>query len=155
MDTQAFRWVSNIYNATPRTMQVTDPAVSWTYTTAAFEQAHANSANQLDLLQALPGGLVSANVAGSASNSSGTVLFGVGIDLDTLVTTGLTVGLGSIGASPAGDPVGLSALYAGYPGQGRHILIWKEYSAATGTTIWFGTNTTHMTQAGIQGVVQN
>jgi hypothetical protein len=61
-DSAAFRWVSNAYNSMPRPMRVTEPANSWNYTTATFRQANANAANQLDFLQTLAGGQVTADV---------------------------------------------------------------------------------------------
>jgi hypothetical protein len=153
-DTKAFRWVSNIYNAVPRQMQVLEATASWNYTLAAFRQANGSAANQLDFLQSLAGGVVSARVQANMSNTSAGIYAAVGIDLDTLNTTTLVNNTNFLQYTAiASNTVGQAASYNGYPGMGRHVLIWKEYSQASGTSTWSGT--TALLQSGILGEVLN
>lgn len=156
MDSAAFRWVSNIYNAVSRNMLAIEPANSWTYTTAAFRQANANAANQLDFLQSLAGGLLTARVRGAYANTNTTEFGIVGIDIDTLNTSSIinnrtavpTIGLANQVVAPSAD-------YSGYPGLGRHIAIWKEYSSAGGTGTFLGDGGGTVIQTGISGEILN
>jgi hypothetical protein len=154
-DSKAFRWVSNIYNAVLRPMQVLETG-TWNYTTATYRQANGSAANQLDFLQSLPGNTLVARVMSNASNttaSSGTYM-SVGIDIDTINTTAIANNITFLQSSYlAGAVVGLSAFFSGFPGMGRHVAIWKEYSSASGTCTWYGY--TGIVQSGILGEILN
>jgi hypothetical protein len=45
----------------------------------------------------------------------------------------------------------LIAKYQGFPGVGRHALVWLEKSTASGTTTFFGDGGNTFQQAGIMG----
>lgn len=155
-DSKALRWVSNVYNAVPRYMQVFEATASWNYTTATYRQANANAANQLDFLSALPGNLVTARLVANASNTNVGVILSSGIDIDTLNTTSIVGVLNSPQyTAVAGNILGEAAFYSGYPGVGRHTAIWKEWSQATGTTTWYGTAGGTILQSGIIGEILN
>lgn len=144
-DTVLFRWVSNVYNAVPRSLQVNDSTNSWTYTTAAFRQANGNAANQVDILQSLGGGLLSISAHHLGNNSVGSAGMAVGVGIDQTTTNNASAwGQGSAGAGQAASS---TASYRGYPGIGRHFAAWLEESVASGTTTWYG-------NAGLPGIIQ-
>lgn len=151
MDTVAFRWVSNVYNAVPRYMTVTDAAANWNYTTPSFRQANANTANQIDFLQSLNGGMLSAEAMGVATNSTGTVFFATGIGIDSTGTNSANVFQTQTANSSAQQSA--AAFYRGYPGLGRHTAVWLELSQGIGTTTWYGPALAF--QSGITGWISN
>lgn len=153
-DSAAFRWVSNIYNAVPRNMRVIEPTNNWPYTSQAWRLANGNSANQLDYLQSFGGGLVTADIAATASNPTVPTYVVVGVGIDTVVMpTDKINSLMYCQVSNALVPV--TAAYKGYPGLGRHVATWLEYSQANGATTWYGTGGGTLIQSGISGVVFN
>jgi hypothetical protein len=155
-DSAAFRWVSNAYNSMPRPMRVTEPANSWNYTTAIFRQANANAANQLDFLQTLAGGQVTADVFVTYSNTTVANLGVVGIDIDSINTTSIVSNLNNLQYVPVANYLVFSgAKYNGFPGLGRHIAIWKEYSSAGGTGTFYSLAGGTILVSGIYGSVLN
>ena len=155
MDTQLFRWVSNVYNAVPRPMYVTESIGTWVYTTAAWRQANANTANQINFFQALAGGLVTAQAQGYASNPTPCTFFsGIGVGSATVNSASISQ-IGSV--QVASNIVASSGSYAGYPGIGRRDLKWLEFSNACGTTTWTPNNasTANTILPGMTGLVVN
>lgn len=155
VDSDAFRWVSNLYNAVPRKMRIIESTDSWNYTTSAWRQARASTANQLDYLQCMSGGLLEATVMVSHANSGGSSFGCVAVGIDS--TTTPSDYLNTVSYSPAaGTPVGVSAYYGGVQALGRHYAVWLEYGPATGTTTWYGdAGATLVSQAGIAGSINN
>lgn len=147
-DTAAKRHVWNTYNRALRPMNVVDTTDSWNYTLAAFQQANANAANQLDYVVGLAEEAVTARVLVTATNG-GSVRVTAGIGIDSAVANSAQIYGGGAGGTPS---VSL-AHYAGQPGIGRHYLAWLEWSTASGTTTWYGDNAATGTQAGISGEV--
>lgn len=136
IDSQAFRWVSNIYIPVPRPMVVSDPTPSYTYTTNTFRQCDGTADNELDFLSAFSGSLIEAWAVSSFSNSNTLVKAVTGIGLDQATTNNATITTTAASAIANGiNPI--VAAYHGYPGLGRHFLACIEKSAATGTTTWF------------------
>lgn len=137
-DTVSFRHLWNYYNRIPCQMQnTTETTDTWTYTTNAFRQARASTTNQLDFIVGVSEDVVESAVFGSAANTGAAVLVTVGIGLDSTSTN--SASLTSAGNTPvASGYVITTANYKGYPGIGRHILTWLEYSGASGTTTWYG-----------------
>lgn len=138
-DTAAKRHVGNAYNRVPRPVFRSDPAVSWTYNTSAFRQANANAANQIEVLLGMPIEPVKCSIFTTASSSGAVgVIAHVGIGVDST-----TVNSAQIRAGDAGFGTSLGAIhahYSGFPGIGRHTLVWIENGAGSaGTTSWFGT----------------
>lgn len=155
-DTVAFRWVSNIYNAVTRPMKVTEAANSWNYTTATFRQANANAANQLDFLQSLGGGELTADVFASYSNTTVANFGVVGIDIDSINTTAIINNVNNLTYVPVTTYlVFVGAKYKGFPGMGRHIAIWKEYSSAGGTGTFYSVAGGTVLTSGIVGSILN
>lgn len=155
-DTIARRYVWNYYNRVSRPMRRLEATDTWTYTTAAFQQANANAANQLDFVIGVAEDLVSAQVKANArnDNAGGGVNITVGIGLDA--TNALAAGcINNSASSPAANFVfNPGAEWRGYPGIGRHVLTWVEHSVATGTTTWLGDNSGVLVQSGIHGEVR-
>ena len=150
-DSFAKRFVWNYYNRVLRPMRVLEATNTWTYTTAAFQQANAAATNQLDFIIGLDEQPVSATVVANAANDNAGVALTVAIGLDS-ATVASTSGIRSTVFTPvAAYKVQLCAHYKGFPGIGRHYLSWLEYSVATGTTTWAGDNGALLLQSGIHG----
>lgn len=153
-DSLAKRYVWNYYNRVVRQMQnATETTNSWTYSTATLRQANANTANQLDFVVGVSEDTVTAVLQSSAkhSNAAGTVRLVAGIGLDS--TSVNSAQQFSAVFNLANDvPQQLQAFYGGYPGIGKHILVWLEYSGAVVTTTWMGDdNAATLCQSGISG----
>lgn len=153
-DSMAKRFLYNAYNQIVRDLRnATETADNWTYTTATFRQAKANTANQLDVLIGLAGNLIDVDVLGLASNSVGNIFFPVGIGIDS-TTTNSAQHMGPATSVTIDDKIALHARYRGYPAIGRHFYSWLEYSAASGTTTWYGDNgNSTLIQSGISGTI--
>lgn len=152
-DTLAKRHCWNTYNRVPRPMKVIEGTDSWAYTTATFRQANGAAGNQLDYVAGLSEDPVAARVLAAVKNleASVTVASGVGVDSTSVNSAGLFVGV----ETPAIDiEVCAIASYEGFPGIGRHTLVWLEISEATGTTTWYGDAGGSLIQSGIEGRVQ-
>jgi hypothetical protein len=140
VDSQLFRWCSNIYNTAHRSMYAGDSSSSWTYNTATsglFEQAHNSTANQIDFLQSVAGGMLHAATNENSSNSgTGTITVdGIGIGQVTVNNANTCSGQNS----PVANAVlPITCSYDGYPGQGRTFAAWLEYSPNTGTSTFYG-----------------
>lgn len=155
-DTLLRRLVSNAYNPAPREMFANAETLgtSWTYTTAAFRQAHANTANKVEFLQCLPGGPVTAAAFGNSSNSVGNVLAFTGIGVNSLTVNSAKGGLHTVAG--AGNATTGNARYAGFATLGYSYLAWLEASSASGVTTWLaGDSAFAAFSSGIQGEVWN
>lgn len=152
-DSLALRHVWNNYNRLSRPMIALDSADSWTYTTATFRQANANSANQLDYVCGIAEDTVRAEVKSLAENPSLNIDASVGIGIDSTSSNSAT--LRQPGNTQVGNVrVAASAAYIGVPGIGRHLLVWLERSGATGTMTWIGdAGAPERFQSGISGEV--
>lgn len=137
-DTLAKRHVWNMYNRVERVMQVQDANGSWNYTTATYRQANGSAANQLDFVLGLPDEGIIAEVKTAFSNTNTGVRIHGAIGLDS-ASSPTTSGVDGMADSALANGV-LQAVgsIAVYPGLGRHFLAWLEYSAATGTTTFYG-----------------
>lgn len=153
-DSIAKRYLWNYYHRVPRFMKVIEATNTWTYTTATFRQANAATANQLDYVQGVSEDPLFAEVMVSALNGGATASaqMAVGVGVDSTTTNSATLFPKITNASTAHTLI--SAKYYGYPGVGRHTLVWLEYSTASNTTTWAGDDGAGtITQSGIQGVV--
>jgi hypothetical protein len=150
-DSEAKRFVWSATNRVPRYLRnVTETANSWTYMTATFRQANANTANQLDYVVGLNDRRVEAVCrAARGSTTIISAVCGIGVD-STSVNSGHFHGGGAVG-----NLIFVAvAAYTGHPGIGRHTLVWLEYADVGGTTTWYGdANTPTIWQSGISGTV--
>lgn len=153
-DASTARFVWNTYNQTQRFMKnATETADSWTYSTATYRQANANTANQLALVVGGTTYLVAraqALVANSIGNKTANV--GIGID-STTVNSAVNYGTQS---APAG---GFTTSFGHYEGQltaGYHFIPWLEFAEASGTTTWYGdAGDATRFQSGVSGTIWN
>ncbi len=150
-DSLVKRYVWNYYHRQARPMRRVESATNWTYTLAAFQQANANAANQLDFVIGVDERLVEAVVIGNGENSTAGVSFMVGIGLDAVtVTTNVLIALTT--ESVATYPMSTTATWRGFSGVGRHTLTWLESSEAVGATTWYG-QIAFAERSGIHGTV--
>ena len=152
-DSLAKRYLWNYYHRVTRPMKVIEATNTWTYTTATFRQANAAAGNQLDFIIGVAEEMVSARVAAWVSNDTTSIAVTAGIGLDsTSANSALLFG----GAVPlANGLVQLNASYAAQVAAGRHVLVWLEWSTATGTTTWYGDNGAAALQSGILGEIRH
>jgi len=154
-DSASLRHTWNLYNRTPRSMVCAkETADSWTYTTATFRQANANTANQLDFCVGLIEDQVYAEARMICRNSSLGVYMTAGIGTNSTSVNSATTVQGAT-AAVVSQNFQSFASYVGYPVLGRNTLVQLEYSAATGTTTFFGDGgfTGNEMQTGIFGTV--
>jgi len=145
-DSVLFRHVWNYYNRVPRYLRKVESTSSWTYTLAAFQQANASAANQVDVCVGLQEALMDLSVIGQAGNSTANIAVGLGIGEDS-ATTKDTLCVGGVSVT---DDVTISSTQfhvalRKYPPIGRHYYTWLENSAATGTTTWFSNGANGLT----------
>jgi hypothetical protein len=133
-DSLSKRYLFNQYNRVKRALAHTlEATASWTYTTATWRQANANTANQLQYVNGDPAHLLVADVQAAVSNGASiSVATGIGVDSTSANSARY------IGENTSGGVLQIRAQYKGYPGIGRHYVAWLETSAATGTTTWYG-----------------
>lgn len=152
-DSLAKRFVWNVHNRVQRLMRAIEATNTWTYTTAAFREANASTANRLQYVQGLADDPVSADVCGLAENSGGVMGVGVGVGVDSTTVNSAQI-MRFINTPGVGIRCGPDAFYRGYPGIGYHFLSWLEFSDASGTTTWYGDGgVPTRLQAGIFGEV--
>lgn len=135
-DSKAKRYVWNYQHRVVRELKRSETATSWTYSTGAYRQANANSANQLDFILGVAEDLVSATLLVNASNSTSTSrnpFFGMMLDGTT--TTDCEAGFVTTSAGfYAGQAISRHYTVAA----GRHYIAWLEYGGGTDTQTWYG-----------------
>lgn len=147
-DSFARRNLWNYYNRVERPMQnVAETANSWVWDTASYHQANANVANQIEYVQGVSEDCVTATVQGMSSQS-GTTMHGVGIGIDSTTVNSAQV----MGSHNSNVIRPCSAAYRGFPGVGRHAIVWLEIGGGA-TTTFYGDNSGTVAQAGISGTV--
>lgn len=158
-DSHTHRWLSNYYDPEPREMWVVDPAPTWTYSVGnAYEQAHANPANQLDYIVVVPR-LIGAHVQGEVlSSGNASLMVGIGLD-GSLGNVAQINQHASVPTSLASNSYPMTADYIGTPGIGHHTVLWLEHgfqpsSGPPITQTWFGSIPPWVIN-GITGLVRN
>lgn len=147
------RYLYNYYHRVPRILQVVDAANSWNYTMAAYQQADANAANQVDVVVGVAESTVRLTVQSNFSNSSADVTATVNVGYDST-----TVAVTSVHNSMQSDVVNrqrvVTAQVVHEPAVGRHVYVWLEASEAAGTTTWYGDNGGTLVQSGLNGWIE-
>ena len=137
-----------------RLLKVLEATNSWNYTTAAWRQANGAAGNAFSFIQGVAEDPVEATVAASMSNTNAGVypiIVGVGVDSTTVNSTELI----QASSCPAINVRSIvQATYKGYPGIGKRTLNWLEYSAAAGTTTWYGDDGGVLVQSGMTGKIR-
>lgn len=151
--TGALRHVWNTHWRVPRPMVVLESTNTWAYLTGTLRQANANTANQLDYVVGLSEDAVSARVIAASSNTDAGAAprnVGIGVDSTTVDSSKLRAHAGTI----ANVITPHEATYDGYPGLGRHLLVWLEQGGGgVGATTWYGDNGGTYLQSGITGQI--
>lgn len=132
-DSVTKRYVSNAYNTAKREFFKTDATATWNYTTATPRQANGAAANQIEVFISVVGQAVHVSLQAAAANSGG-VSFAAGIGRDT--TSTFTRAAHASGSFIANLFTELNE----EPVVGHHVYSWNEWSAASGTTAWYGTS---------------
>lgn len=153
-DSQTKRFVFNYYNRVPRFFFKTESTDSWNYTTATIRQANGAAGNQIEvvngsstespmidlMLQAVQGNPSSGVEVCAGFGEDSTTAFASGQVLGNVTTSTIRLPIVSF----LKKPVAL----------GYHYYAWLEFSAATGTTTWYGDNGTPTRMAcGITGSI--
>lgn len=147
-DSKAKRYLWNYYNRRRRSMERIDSTASWTYTTQTFRQANNSTSNQLNFLIGVAEDDVEARLLATWDNSAGTFTTSC-IALDSTSARG---GLNGTSTNSGGSGYECNlAYYDGVPAAGYHYLAWLEWSVASGTTTWYGTQTNFV--SGIYGTI--
>lgn len=141
-DSAANRYLYNYYWRQRRFMKRVEATTNWTYTTATFRQANGAAANQLNFIQGVAEDAVQVDILGVFDNSA-SAFATVAIGLDSTSARG---GVNGYQVSPGGSGYAQAkAEYREIPSAGRHFIAWLEWSTASGTTTWYGTNTNFVT----------
>lgn len=149
-DSAAKRYLFNYYNRVRKFMSVVDTTDSWAYSTATYQQANAAAANQLDMVIGVSEDAVDASVNGIATSSGATgraVSVGVGVDSTSVNSAQRT----SFTFVTNATTLSCMGWYLGYPGIGKHVLVWLEKGGGTDTQTWYGDNGSTYQQSGISG----
>lgn len=135
------QYLFNEQNRVWRPLRRMETNATWTYTTATTRQANANTANQVECVIGSPDALLDLALIGMNANSTGGIATQVTIGEDS---TSVPASEQLFFAVQIGAGVGvqqvLQASLKKYPAVGKHVLVWQEYSGATGTTTWYGLN---------------
>lgn len=151
-DSDAFRHVWNYYNRVARPMRnAAEGTDSWTYSTATWREANGATDNRLDYVCGVSEDAVDVTVRGSAGHSSSSIAAGVGIGVDSTTTD--SAHEKQTGSNMTNFLQTFLAHYNGFPGVGRHFLVWLERAVATGTHTWRGDNGDVYAQTGIHGTI--
>jgi hypothetical protein len=148
-DSAAKRYVWNYYNRVDRVLQAAlETANSWSYTTATWRQANANTTNQLDLVCGYSEDAVSIHALASVGTSAGSANARTSIGEDSTSAPHASALYGNTTATAKTLNV---ATLRKIPAVGRHYYTWLEFSDAAGTTTWYGDDSGAGAQSGISG----
>jgi hypothetical protein len=158
-DSVTKRYLWNMYNRVERPMAKFDTSAMWTYNTNTWRQGNNAAANQLDFVLG-QNSTVTAQLNVLAACSAGAASFAVAIGLDSTTTPAASEPIFTTQcatAGLAGSP--LSSSYTGFPGVGRHTLVWLEASPAAAGNNTYGSGTATAggttTAAGLSGRLVN
>lgn len=132
------QFVSNIFQPTWRPAKRLETVANWTYSTAAFRQARADTNNKISFISAMPGRAANASVTGVVANASGVTnpRLGIGINSTTVDSSGNIWFLNATTSFQS-----LRAEWNGYLSLGLTDIVWLEYGAGSDTQTWLGLST--------------
>lgn len=136
-DSFAKGYVWNYYNRVSRWLNVTEATGNWTYTTAAYRQTRASAANQVTLVVGVAEEKVTIYGHAGFSNTNTGVQIESGIGNNS-TSTPAAGALAFASITTAAIFQSLDTSFREYPSVGLHTYMLLEYSAATGTTTWYG-----------------
>ena len=137
-DTCAQRLLFNAYNQTLRPLKVSETAQLWSYGAATWRPANGNSANRVEVLLGLAGGVVDLSINACAKGQSSSV-------------RNVRIGIGLNGNSPSAGTTSINGVsnattlmmhssYRGSPGLGFHYFTWLELASGVENSTFFGTS---------------
>jgi len=129
------RYVWNYCNRVERSMKVVEATDSWTYNSATWRQANANTANKVEMVRGLNEDMVNAIVYNvtTVGVAAAWVCNGVGLDATNSNSAHL---MGTVAYATTSVPN--AAYYQGYPGLGYHYLAWVESIPGAATQTLYG-----------------
>lgn len=143
-------YVWNMYNRVMEDAQAQDTTDSWTYTTAAYQEARAQTTegvSRVGIVRGLDDESVDAFNVGVFSNSTANVAAQVGIGIDSSSSSS---GYNCPASAAAGSVANSHAVYRGKPGIGYRTIRRLEASTATGTCTWGGDGGGTLYQTGLR-----
>lgn len=145
-DSLVKRFVSNVFNAVPRCLYKTDNAAGsgWVYSTASYQQANNNAANQLDWLHTIAGRMVEVTLYDEVQSDTANMYLTADIGLDS-ITLSASKNRGNVRITAANIVFVIHAKYIGLPGIGRHRATWLEKGGGSGVQVWIGSNVVGLT----------
>jgi hypothetical protein len=147
---KAFIW--NFYNRIRWPLYVADNTDSWTYSTAAWQQANANTANKVEFVVGIADTSIEAQVIGAVGGSAASQVAAVGIGFDSVTVNAAFIST-PVKTLAANNSAQATALFKRTgTSQGYHYLAWLEYGNGSGTQTWYGDNGT-VQQSGFYGSV--
>lgn len=130
-DSDTKRYLFNYYHRKPKNMQVYGSG-TWSYGTATWRQANADTSYQLNFLVGVVEQQVSASLIAYASNTGNGVFMSVCIGLNT--TSSIAGSVAGTSESNASKTDNIPANICITPALGKNYLSWMEYSSAANTT---------------------
>jgi len=131
-------FVSNYFNRVPLSLFRTENITSWNYTTATYRIANNNIANRINVFCCDGSIPLVASATANRYNTSANVATVSQLGLDSTSTLAARACWSEIHTPGASYFVSGTTTFSGNPGAGLHYLAMLEYSAATGTTTWYG-----------------
>jgi len=133
------RLVWNNFNRIAKPLAVSPPTTTWNYTTATIRQANGSASAQVSIMQGIAESPIAISLTVGVGNSTGGITIESGIGEDSTTTFLTNPGASTepqTGASNVISQVTTSVVLV--PTAGWHVFTWLEFSAATGTTSWYG-----------------
>lgn len=133
-DSNLNRYVWNYSNRLRRPEQRFETTTSWTYASTTIRQANGAAANQVNFLIGVSEDLVEGMLNATASsqdNVDGVAAFG--LDSTTTFAADQLIGQSHLTTNATGNIIGrasLSSVYRGFPGIGKHSLMWNEMATS-------------------------
>jgi hypothetical protein len=141
-DSVTKRYLWNYYNRVRRQLLRLETTASWAYTTATVRQANAGAgtANQVDIVVGVAEVLIDLELHAGAQDGTvnKSIAVGIGENATNAFSASNVGGAGLLSADGTVSGMTLSARLVKYPAVGRSFYPWNEWSAATGTTLWYG-----------------
>lgn len=135
-DSALKRFCWNYYNRVIRGLRQQETSSSWTYNSATWRQANANTANQIEIVYGYPEDEILVNVL-TSSTGSGYAFVQVAEDSTSSPTTS---GYYQGGGGASGNEwFVFSAALSIVPSAGYHYYAWLERTNSVQVTFWGGT----------------
>lgn len=149
-DSKANAYVWNRFVQMPHDLGVVETTDSWSYSTVTWRQARATATNQINYVtgDATTRAEATVVVSWDGASVSGAAI-GIGVD-STTTPSRLRSGAFSPDAS---NEYALIAHYQGYPGLGKHSLVWLETGTVGAMSTFIGDDGGTIQQSGIDGTV--